>query len=78
MLTSMAASSGSSSLRVTSMGPLTAARTVKRLDGKVADPSARERGWVVSSGPMFGCFKDGTCLAGSFYVSHENMWVEVE
>ena len=54
MLTSTAASSGSSSLRCTSTGPLTAARMVKRFEEKVAEPSARMRGWVVSSGLIFG------------------------
>ena len=53
-LTSIAASSGSSSRRLTSTGPLTAARMVKRVEAKVAEPSARVRGWVVSSGLIFG------------------------
>ena len=54
MLTSTAASSGSSSLRCTSTGPLTAARIVKRFEVKVAEPSARMREWVVSSGLILG------------------------
>jgi hypothetical protein len=71
MLTSIVASSGSSSRRETSTGPLTAARTEKRESVYVAEPSARVRVEVVIWGTIFASF---AIARGAALLSRTDRW----